>query len=472
MTLSPASDELIAGLKDLLGPKGWRDPADAPEAFREDRDRFTGVGALVAQPETTEEVAAIVRRCAAARVPVIPYGGATGLVAGHLTEAAPAPIVVSLRRMNRIRDVDAVDNALVAEAGVILRDIQDAAAAADRLFPLSLASEGTCRIGGNLAANAGGINTLRYGNARDLCLGVEAVLPTGEVFDGLKRLRKDNMGYDLRHLLIGSEGTLGIITAAALKLYPRPPESAAAFLATPSPQTAVELLHFLRPRVGETISAFELIDVAGLEFLEEAGFAFSKPLDPAPHWSVLVECGGQAGIGELLEAALADAFEAGLATDGVLAQSEAQRQAFWHVRETIPLANRAVGAISSHDVAVPVARIPEFIETATREVAAFDATIRINCFGHVGDGNLHFNLYPPKGRKKEEFSDRREAAKRLIHDIAHACEGSVGAEHGVGRLKVDDLVRYGDPGLLTAMRAIKQALDPAGIMNPGVMLAP
>ncbi|MEM7525574.1 MAG: FAD-binding oxidoreductase [Pseudomonadota bacterium] len=471
MSLTPASADLIDDLKSTLGEKGWLTPADAPGLFTDDRDRFHGRGAFVARPTTTEEVAAVVTRCAAAQTPIIPVSGATGLVGGHLALADPAPVLLSLDRMARIRDVDAADNVLIAEAGVILADARGAAEAADRLFPLSLASEGSCRIGGNLSTNAGGVNTLRYGNARDLCLGVEAVMPDGAVFNGLKRLRKDNMGYDLRHLLVGAEGTLGVITAAALKLHARPRETAVAFLAVPSPQAAVDLLHFLRPRVGDVISAFELIDLVGFGFLAAGGFDHQPPLDPMPKWSVLVDCGGREGVGAALEAALAEAFEAGYATDGVIAQSEAQAQAFWSIRETIPLANRSVGAISNHDISVPVARIPAFIDKMTAEVARFDDDMRVNCFGHVGDGNLHYNVYPPVGRDKADYANQRDEIKRMVHDMTDAFDGSVGAEHGVGRLKVEDLTRYGDPGLLQEMRAIKAALDPLGIINPGAVLA-
>lgn len=471
MSLNPASETLLSSLRDLLGPAGSRTPEDEPGLFREDRDRFRGHGAFVARPATTAEVAEVVRRCAEARTPLIPVSGGTGLVGGHVTLAEPAPVLLSLQRMNRIRAVDAADNALIAEAGVILKDVQDAAAGVDRLFPLSLASEGSCRIGGNLSSNAGGVNTLRYGNARDLCLGVEAVLPDGTVFNGLKRLRKDNMGYDLRHLLIGAEGTLGVITAAALKLFPRPAETATAWLAVPNPQAAVELLHFLRPRVDDVISAFELIDVVGFDFLAETGMPKPAPLNPMPKWSVLVECGGREGVSAALESALEAAFEAGLATDGAVAQSAQQRDALWTIRETIPLANRAVGALSNHDISVPVARLPEFIGKATAALNALDPSLRINCFGHVGDGNLHYNVYPPQGRDKAALGNRRDEVKRLVHDLVHETEGSVGAEHGVGRAKVEDLERYGDAGLLHAMRALKAALDPAGIMNPGAVLA-
>lgn len=470
MSLRPADDDFLNGIRELLGPKGWLAPEDAPDMFQEDRDRMSGHGAFVARPENTAQVAEMIRRAAAARAPIIPISGGTGLVLGHLTDAEPAPVLLSLQRMNRIRDVDAADNALIAEAGVILKDVQDAAEGVGRLFPLSLASEGSCRIGGNLSSNAGGVNTLRYGNARDLCLGLEAVLPDGTVFNGLKRLRKDNMGYDLRHLLIGAEGTLGVITAAALKLFHRPAEMATAWLAVPSPAHAVDLLHFLRPRVGDVISAFELIDVVGYGFLEEAGMPRPAPLDPMPKWSVLIECGGRAGVGDALEAALADAMEAGLAVDGVIAQSAGQSAAFWAIRETIPVANRVVGAISSHDISVPVARLAQFIDDATAMMAKFDPALRINCFGHAGDGNLHYNVYAAKGRNKGDYANQSGTVKRMIHDLVNATDGSVGAEHGVGRAKVDDLELYGDPGLLVAMRALKAALDPHGIMNPGAVL--
>lgn len=470
MSLRAPSEDFLDGLRALLGPAGWRAPEDAADLLGDPRDRHRGRAAFVARPGSTAEVAEIVRRCAAGRVPVVPVSGATGLVAGHVSVADPAPLLLSLQRMNRIRDVDAADDALVAEAGAILKDVQDAAAAAGRLFPLSLASEGSCRIGGNLSTNAGGIATLRYGNARDLCLGVEAVLPDGTVLNGLKRLRKDNMGYDLRHLLIGAEGTLGVITAAALKLFPRPAETATAWLAVASPQASVDLLHALRDRLGETISAFELVDLTGFGFLAETGMPRQAPLAPMPKWSVLVEVGGQAGIGAAFETALAAAFEAGLASDGAVAQSAAQRDAFWSIRETIPLANRAVGAVSNHDVSVPVSRIPAFVAEATAALAALDPALRVNCFGHVGDGNLHYNVYPPAGVPKDAFDNRRGAVKALVHDLVHGFEGSVGAEHGVGRVKVGDLERYGDAGLLAAMRAVKAALDPFGIMNPGAVL--
>jgi FAD/FMN-containing dehydrogenase len=470
MPLNTPSSDFLNGLKDFLGPQGWRAPEDTPEKFEEPRGKWKGLGAMVLRPETTEEVAEIISRAAAERVAVIPHSGGTGLVGGQVTVSGPPPVLLSVERLSRIRDVDPTDNVLIAEAGVILADIQNTADEADRLFPLSLASEGSCRIGGNLATNAGGVQVLRYGNARDLCLGVEAVLPSGEIIRGLKRLRKDNTGYDIRHLMIGSEGTLGVITAASLKLFPRPAETATAFLAVPGPQQAVDLLNFLRPKVGDVISAFELIDRMGVQFLKDTGLGQPDPLDPMTRWIVLVETGGRPGASDALEAALAEAFEAGLATDGVVAQTEAQRANFWKIRETIPEANRLIGAIASHDISVPVARISEFIAKGEAALAKHFPDLRLNCFGHVGDGNLHFNIYPPKGRKKGEFGNIQADVSRLIHDLTADTDGSISAEHGIGRLKAADLEHYGDPGKLSAMRAIKAALDPHGIMNPGAVL--
>ena len=469
--LTDPSPAFLEDLRAYLGPRGWRDPADAPEKFEEPRGKWKGRGALVLRPGSVGQVSEIIRRAAEARVGVIPYSGGTGLVGGQVREAGGAQaLVLSLERMNRIRDVAPDDGVLIAEGGVTLADVQAAAADAGRLFPLSLASEGSCRIGGNLATNAGGVQVLRYGNARDLCLGIEAVLPDGSVMQGLKRLRKDNTGYDLRHLLIGAEGTLGVITAAALRLFPIPQQTATAFLAVPDPASAVALLHRLQDRLGDVVTAFELVDGMGLTFLSETGMAQPLPFEELPKWSVLLEVGGATGTADALEDALAGAFEAGLATDGAIAQTEAQRQTFWATRETIPLANRKIGAIASHDISVPVGDIPDFIEQAHAAFAAFEPALRINCFGHVGDGNLHYNVYPPKGQAKAEFADRAARVSRIVHDLTDAAAGSFSAEHGVGRLKVADLERYGDPAKLSAMRAIKAALDPYGIMNPGAVL--
>ncbi len=472
MLLAPTSEHLSA-LHGLVGEAGPPASGVEPRYLAEPRDRYRGRAATVIRPRTTDEVAAILRYCQGARLPVIPYAGGTGLVGGQLTESGPEPVILSLERMDRIRRVSAADDAMVVEAGVILAEVQRAAAAAGRLFPLSLAAEGTARIGGVLATNAGGVQVLRYGNARELCLGVEAVLPDGSVHHGLKLLRKDNTGYDLRHLLIGSEGTLGVITAAVLRLFQRPAETLTAMIAVPDPASAVTLLHRLRERLGDGITAFELIAARGIDFVLAQHPGKSDPLGGRPAWRVLLDIGAppETGLRERAEAALGDAVEEGLATDGAIAASEAQAQAMWWLRETIPEANRRVGAIASHDISVPLGEIARFIAEGDRLIAEIDPRLRVNCFGHVGDGNLHYNLFPPEGAGKAEFVHLRERATGALHERAAALGGSISAEHGIGRAKRDDLVRFGDPAKLAAMRAIKRALDPAGIMNPGAVLA-
>lgn len=467
--LNPCDPGFVARLAALV-PEGT---LSAPELrhLEEPRGRWTGQAGVLARPRTTAEVAAVVRACAEARVGVVPVSGGTGLVGGQIMTSGPAPVLLSLERMTALRGIWPEENALVVEAGMVLADVQAEAAKVGRLFPLSLASEGSCRIGGNLAANAGGTAVLRYGNARDLCLGLEAVLPDGSVFNGLTRLRKDNAGYDLRHLLIGSEGTLGVITAASLRLYPRPAARVVALLAVPSPQAALELLAQCGARAAGMVSGFELVHRMGFDFLAETGFPQRAPFDPVPDWLVLLELELPAGLEpEVVMAGLYEAgAAAGLVTDGVIATSEAQAAAIWALREMIPLANRKVGAVSSHDISLPLSAIPGFIAEAPSAIADLGA-FRVNCFGHLGDGNLHWNVFPARGHGKSEHEAVRNKVKRVVHDMVHALGGSVAAEHGVGRLKVADLARYGDPGKLAAMRAIKAALDPAGIMNPGAVL--
>ncbi len=466
--MNPAQGAFADDLRARLPAPAFR--ALEPRYTEEPRGRWAGQGGLLVAPGSTDEVADLVRACAAARVPIIPYGGGTGLVGGQVSGDLAAPVILSLERMNRIRDVDPVENALVAEAGVILQNVQEAAAEADRLFPLTIAAQGSARIGGMLSTNAGGVNVLRYGNARDLCLGLEAVLPDGSVLRGLSPLRKNNTGYDLRHLLIGAEGTLGIITAATLKLHPRPAHTGAALLQVRDPQAALALLNMARDRIGEGVSAFELIGRMGLDFLTETMPEVRLPLGQ-PDWSVLIDLGlGASGDPQAaLEALFEEAHAAGLVAEGVIAQSEQQRADFWTLRESIPAANRKVGAVSSHDISVPTAAIPDFIAEGPGVIAKI-GTFRINCFGHLGDGNLHYNVFPMPGQSRADHEGQRDAIKRAVHDLVHAHCGSVSAEHGVGRLKVADLERYVDPTKLAAMRAIKDALDPAGIMNPGAVL--
>ena len=469
MTLNPADTAFENLIRAHLPAEVLR-PVE-PRYLTEPRGRWSGQAGVLAAPRSVQEVAVLVRLASDARLPLVPYGGGTGLVAGQVSPDGPAPLLLSLERMNRIRAIYPQENVLICEAGTILADVQAAAAEAGRLFPLSLAAEGSARIGGNLATNAGGTGVLRYGNTRDLCLGLEAVLPDGQIWHGLKRLRKDNTGYDLRHLLIGSEGTLGIITAASLKLSPRPAATGTAVLVVPSPQAALSLLALARDRLGEMVSAFELMSGQGMHFLRETLPDVRQPFDDVPDWSVLIEVGLVEGLSP--QTVLEDLFEAavgaGLAEDGVIAQSAQQADAFWSVREQIPEANKRIGAVSSHDISIPLGALPEFIARAAEQVAAI-GDFRINCFGHVGDGNLHYNIFPAAGGTANDHANSRDAVKRAVHDLVDELEGSVSAEHGIGRFKVDDLERYGDPAKLSAMRKIKAALDPRGIMNPGAVL--
>jgi FAD/FMN-containing dehydrogenase len=469
MPLNPADPSFLSALAARL-PEGTLSLPE-PRHLAEPRGRWQGQGAAVARPRRVEEVAEIVRACAAARVGIVPWGGGTGLVGGQVMPQGPAPLILSLERMSALRAIYPDENVMVAEAGMILADAHARALAVGRRFPLSLASQGSARIGGNLSTNAGGVNVLRYGNARDLCLGIEAVLPDGSVLHGLKRLRKDNTGYDLRHLLIGAEGTLGVITAASLRLYPVPAAEGTALLAVGSPAAALALLSKAEANLGGLISAFELISGMGLRFLAEVMPDLRQPFATPPDWMVLIELGLPQGLSpsEALENLFADGQADGLVTDGLIATSETQRAAFWHLREMIPEANRRIGAVSSHDISLPLGAVPEFVRRAGPALLAL-GDLRINCFGHLGDGNLHYNVFPQAGRTRAEHESIREPVKRLVHDLVDELGGSVSAEHGIGRLKVGDLERYGDPAKLAAMRAIKLALDPAGILNPGAVL--
>ncbi len=466
--LNPVTDAFEAQLRAVLPAAVFKE--DDTPYLTEPRGRWAGQGLVVA-PGSTQEVATVVKACADARIGIVPYSGGTGLVGGQLMPDGPAPVVLSLERMNRIRDVYPTENVLVCDAGVILADVQKAAKDVGRLFPLSLASEGSARIGGLLSTNAGGVNVLRYGNARAQCLGLEVVRPDGTIWHGLTRLRKDNTGYDLRNLMIGAEGTLGIITAAALKLAPRPAGVGAAMMVVPSPQAALELLALAGERIGDGISAFEIINRQGFDFLSEVGPEIKQPFADIPEWCVLIDVGLPAGLApdDALEDLFAAAFAADLVTDGVIAQSHAQREAFWHIRESIPEANRRIGSISSHDISVPLSAIPVFIEEGAKVLSKIGA-FRINCFGHLGDGNLHYNVFPMQGKTRADYESVRPRVKEAVHDLVHQMDGSVSAEHGVGRLKVDDLERYADPVKLAMLHNIKDALDPLGIMNPGAVL--
>ncbi len=465
--LNAADDAFAEGL-DRAGIRVK--PADR-SYLEEPRSLYNGTSRQVALPTSTDEVSRVVRICAEARVGIVPYGGGTGLVAGQVATDGPAPLVLSLERMTAIREIFPAEDTIVAEAGATIGDIQAAAEETGRLFPLSYSSQGTAQLGGALSVNSGGLNVLRYGMARDLCLGIEAVLPDGNVLHALKRLRKDNTGYDLRHLLIGSEGTLGVITAAALRLLPRPAETATAFLAVASPRAALSLLAICREQAGELISAFELISAEALAFLAETQPDLRQPFDEAPEWAVLTELGMGPGsdpegqLGMIFERA----SEAGLVLDGRVAQGERQRADFWALRESIPHANRRIGSIASHDISLPLSEIPGFIEECGEKIRKM-LPCRISAFGHLGDGNLHYNIFPPEGETRDAYLGKTSDVTRLVHDMVVACGGSFSAEHGVGRAKSGELERYADPAKLAAMRSIKAALDPRGIMNPGAVI--
>ena len=441
--------------------------------LEEPRGKRWGQPTFVARPRSTEQVAGTVRVAGEAGVGIQPYGGGTGLVGGQLSDAGPPALILSMENMRAIRGVFERENTLVAEAGVTLAEVHAAADGAGRMFPLSYASQGTATIGAGLAVNSGGLNVLRYGMARDLCLGIEAVLADGQVFHGLKRLRKDNTGYDLRHLLIGSEGTLGLITAASLALSPVPAETGTAFLAVENPDAALSVLSRLQDAAGETISAFELMSREGFDFLAETHPNVRQPFPSPPDWTLLIEVGTPTALdpAEILETVFASALEDGLVSDGLIAASGAQRAEFWAVREMIPEANRAIGAIASHDISLPLSGLADFVRETGPAIEAMAPGVRINAFGHLGDGNLHYNVFPAKGRLASDYRNVAADISREVHDRVAACGGSFSAEHGIGRLKVGELERYGDPTKLSAMRAIKSAMDPKGILNPGAVLA-
>ena len=439
--------------------------------LEEPRGRYKSNPMPVIKPQNTKQVSEIICFCNENNIGVIPYAGGTGLVGGQTVKSEKDMVLLSVERMQSIRNVLPDENIIIVEAGAILENVQQAANDIDRLFPLALASQGSCRIGGNLATNAGGVQVLRYGNTRDLCLGLEAVLPDGSILNGLKRLRKDNTGYDLRNLLIGSEGTLGIITAACLKIFPKPKETVTSLLVVSNPNAAIKVLAELQSKLDSSITAFELIHKQSYNFLLEVCPYVKIPFDDCPEWSILIELSG--GEGANLENRLLESLEEllnhSMVSNALVAQSEKQAKEFWDLRENIPEANRRIGSISNHDISLPVSLIPRFIKEMPTYMASL-GDLRINCFGHLGDGNLHYNIFPPFGKTKDDYVHLREEIKTIIHDKINDLGGSVSAEHGIGRLKVGDLEKYGDPVKLIAMRAIKNAIDPNGIMNPGAVL--
>jgi FAD/FMN-containing dehydrogenase len=462
---------LIDSLRAVVGDAHvLTEPADVAPFVTDWRGRYTGSALAIVRPGGTAQVAEVVRLCAQAGVAIVPQGGNTGLCGGGTP--TKGEVVVSLTRLNRVRAIDVANNTITVEAGCTLAAVQEAAAEADRLFPLSLAAEGTATIGGNLSTNAGGVQVLRYGNARELCLGLEVVLPDGRVWNGLRGLRKDNTGYDLKHLFIGAEGTLGLITAAVLKLFSRPRQVATAWASVASPDAAVALLIRLRGRIGGRITAFELVGRPALDLVLKNIPDSRDPLPIRSPWQVLIELSDtmESELDAALQDVLVDAVAANEATDAALARSEAQAESFWRLRENISEAQKVEGVSIKHDISLPVSRIPEFIERCDAALASAFPGVRIVCFGHLGDGNLHYNQSKPQAQDNTAFIAQSKAVNCLVHDLVAELGGSISAEHGLGQLKRDEILRYKSAVEMDMMRAVKKALDPTGLMNPGKVL--
>lgn len=462
---------LLGALRQVVGASHvLTEPNDVAPYVTDWRGRYTGSALAIVRPGDTPQVAEIVRLCAQAGVAIVPQGGNTGLCGG--ATPTKGEVVVSLTRLNRVRGIDVANNTITVEAGCTLAAVQDAAAQADRLFPLSLAAEGSATIGGNLATNAGGVQVLRYGNARELCLGLEVVLPDGRLWNGLRGLRKDNTGYDLKHLFIGAEGTLGLITAAVLKLYSRPHRVATAWVGVPTPLAAVALLTRLRGHIGGRVTAFELVSRPALDLVLKNIPHSRDPLAGQLPWQVLIELSDtmESELDPALQEVLVEAIEAGEASDAALAHSGEQARAFWRLRENIAEAQKIEGVSIKHDISLPVSRIPEFIERCDAALAAAFPGLRIVCFGHLGDGNLHYNQSRPAAQDNADFIAQSDAVNRIVHDLVAELDGSISAEHGLGQLKRDEIRRYKSEVEMDLMRAVKKALDPAGLMNPGKVL--
>jgi D-lactate dehydrogenase (cytochrome) len=465
---------LIDAIAKTVGSKGLvTDPSEMAPHLEELRGRYRGAALALVKPASTAEVAEVVALAAAARLPVVPQGGNTGLVGGQVPPEHGRALLVNLSRMNRIRSLDPVDNTITVEAGCLLASVQAAAVEADRLFPLSLAAEGSCQIGGNLSTNAGGIHVLRYGNMRELVLGLEVVLPDGRVWEGLRRLRKDNTGYDMKQLFIGAEGTLGIITAAVLRLFPAPAQKATAFIGLMRVEHAMAILERVRAVAGEQLDCVELMPRLGLEFTLRHIPETADPLgDPHPWYLLLELASGKAGdhLAETLEALLAEAYDDGLIGDAALAASAAQTAAFWRLREGMSEAQKPEGGSIKHDISVPVSRIPAFLARAIPLVEEMIPGVRPVPFGHLGDGNLHFNLTQPEGGDRAAFLDRWEEVNRAVHELVVEMGGSISAEHGIGRMKLEELKHFKSAVEIELMGRVKAALDPDNLMNPGKVI--
>ncbi|NSZ15849.1 FAD-binding oxidoreductase [Agrobacterium vitis] len=471
MTDMPLSAALLERFIAIVGPtNALTDQADITPYLTENRGLYHGASPLVLKPGSTEEVSRILALASETKSPIVPVSGGTGLVGGQVPRDNSSDILLSLERMNTVREVDPVGNVIVADAGCILADIQKAAADVNRLFPLSLGSEGSCRIGGNLATNAGGTAVLVYGNMRQLCLGLEVVLPTGEIWNGLRRLKKDNSGYDLRDLFIGAEGTLGVITGAVLKLYPQPLGHEVAFVGLKSPVEALALFEKASALCGPALTGFELIPRIGIDFTSRHIPGVRDPLSSAHDWYVLIDISTSDAAETaktMLHDVLEQGVEAGLIEDAVVAGSVAQQKALWHMRESMSDAQKPEGGSIKHDISVPIAQVPAFMRQAEAAVLAAMPGARVCAFGHLGDGNIHYNISQPVGADKAQFIGRWREINKVVHDIVRAHGGSISAEHGVGQLKRQELAQTRPDIETVLMTRIKQAFDPAGIMNPG-----
>jgi D-lactate dehydrogenase (cytochrome) len=462
--------DVLARLAQIVGPNNAiTDPREQEGFLVEDRGLYRGQTPLVLRPGSVAEVAAILRLANETKTPIVPQGGNTGLVGGQVPHSGE--VLVSLKRLDRIREVDATSRTMTCEAGVVLAKAQDAAAAVDRLFPLSLGAEGSCTIGGNLATNAGGTGALAYGVARDLVLGLEVVLADGRVWHGLNKLKKDNTGYDLKNLFVGAEGTLGVVTAAVLKLFPRPRAVETAFIGLASPRDAIVLLNLVQEQTGGAATSFELIKALGLEFALRHGHGVRDPLPGKHPWYVLLQLSSQTqGLRAVMEDVLAAAADRGLIADATIAESLDQAKAFWRIREILPEVQKAEGGSVKHDVSVPIASVPEFLEQADAAVEKLIPGIRTVPFGHAGDGNIHYNLSQPPGADKTAFLARWYEINAVVHGIVAKLGGSISAEHGIGVMKRDLLPGVKDPVALELMRTLKRTLDPNNILNPGKVL--
>ncbi|HEY4069808.1 MAG TPA: FAD-binding oxidoreductase [Burkholderiaceae bacterium] len=460
-------------LRAIVGAAHVLDSGDLAAYEADWRKRFRGRACAVVRPGSTAEVAAVVRVCAAHRIPIVPQGGNTGLVGGSVPDGSGTQLLLSLTRMNRVRQIDAANLAMTVDAGCVLQQLQEAAAAQGLLLPLSLAAEGSCTIGGNLGTNAGGTGVLRYGNARELCLGLEVVTAAGEIWSGLSGLRKDNTGYDLRHLFIGSEGTLGVITGATLKLFPAPAASCTALAATASLEDAIKLLQLAQSRLGSALTGFEAMERYPLDLVRKHFPQLAQPLPPQP-WTVLMEQSdseGEAHAQALFESLLETALEQGLISDAAVASSLEQSKAMWQLRESIPMAQAIEGQNIKHDVALPISALGAFVAHTDAALRRHYPGVRLVNFGHLGDGNLHYNVQPPEGADPNAYLEKYEhEVNTLVFDAVAEFGGSFSAEHGIGALKRDELALRKSPVALGLMRSIKQALDPLGLMNPGRLL--